>query len=217
MRDEEISRALDILAAADLEKPVISQQVPTGKPDPFAILVSTILSARTKDEVTAGAADRLLTRASTAEAMLALSVEEISRLIYPVGFYRMKAENLRATAKDLCERFSGRVPDRAEDLLSLKGVGRKTANLVLALAFWQDAICVDTHVHRITNRWGYVVTANPRRTELALRAKLPRPYWQVINRVLVALGRTICRPLSPRCTVCPVRSYCKQVGVGKHR
>ena len=185
--------------------------------NPFDVLVSTVLSLRTKDETTEPAAKRLLGRAGDPEGMLALSEATIAKLIYPVGFYRRKAGQLREASRLLLERHGGKVPGEMEALLALPGVGRKTANLVLSAGFGIPAICVDTHVHRITNRWGYVRTRTPEETETALRAKLPGRYWLTINGLLVQFGRAVCQPISPRCSGCPIGARCPRVGVGRHR
>jgi endonuclease-3 len=185
--------------------------------DPFKILVGTILSLRTKDETTGPAAARLFVLAGTAEEMLRLSAEQIAKAIYPVGFYRTKARTILEICRTLVERYGGRVPDTMEQLLALKGVGRKTANLVLTLGFQAPAICVDTHVHRISNRWGYVRTKTPEETEFALRRKLPKVYWPVYNDLLVAFGQNICKPISPLCGRCPLDAICPKVGVTQHR
>lgn len=196
--------------------PIVSQLAVEHR-DPFEILISTILSLRTKDEVTAVATERLFALAATPEEMLRLSPEEIQRAIYPVGFYRNKAETIHLVCRELIGRFQSRVPDTLEALLTLKGVGRKTANLVVSLAFNGPGLCVDTHVHRISNRLGYVRTKTPEETEFALREKLPREYWQRYNTLLVAFGRNTCRPISPLCSVCPVAKYCDRVGVTTSR
>ncbi len=185
--------------------------------DPYQILVSTLLSLRTKDSTTAGATERLLSLARTPQAMIRLDPRVIRNAIYPVGFYRTKARTLRAVSRDLIERFGGRVPARLEDLLSLKGVGRKTANLVVTLGFGKYGICVDTHVHRISNRWGYVRTKTPEETEMALREKLPRRYWIVFNDLLVTYGQNLCKPTSPLCSRCAIAPYCSRVGVIRSR
>lgn len=185
--------------------------------DPFRTLVSTLLSLRTKDAVTAEASRRLFERAADPQAVLELSEAEIARLIYPVGFYRTKARRLREVARALLERHGGRVPDSLEELLELPGVGRKTANLVLTEAFRKPGICVDTHVHRIVNIWGFVTTRSPDETEQALRAKLPRRHWLEINELLVRFGQTICLPVSPWCSRCPVAERCPRLGVGRSR
>lgn len=187
------------------------------KEDPFLTLIGCILSLRTKDEMTAAAAARLFERADTPQKMLVLSPATIARLIYPVGFYRTKAEVIRGICKDLVERFDGRVPDRIDRLLELKGVGRKTANLVVTQAFGKPGICVDTHVHRISNRWGLVKTGTPERTEMALREVLPRRHWIDYNTILVAFGQTICQPVSPWCSRCPVEVRCPRLGVKRSR
>ncbi len=145
--------------------------------------------------------------------MLKLSPRQIERLIYPVGFYRTKARVILGICRDLLDRFGGRVPDEIDDLLTLKGVGRKTANLVVTMSYGKPGICVDTHVHRISNRLGYVRTRTPEETEMALRAKLPKRYWIGYNDLLVTFGQNVCTPISPRCSTCPVRSLCRRVGV----
>ncbi|MGA6924300.1 MAG: endonuclease III [Desulfosarcina sp.] len=184
---------------------------------PFEVLVSTLLSLRTKDEVTGAAAERLLSVARTPKAMLDLTPEKIERLIYPVGFYPTKARRLLAISRILLERYDGRVPHTLEELTALPGVGRKTANLVLLEGFKVPAICVDTHVHRISNRIGYVKTKRPDQTEQALRKKLPKRHWNRYNELLVAFGQMLCRPVSPFCSRCPVADMCPQIGVERHR
>jgi endonuclease-3 len=188
--------------------------------DPWAVLVSTILSLRTKDEVTTAASKRLLEKAPTPAALLSLGEEEAARLAYPAGFYRTKAANLTKIARILQEREGGRVPSDMDTLLALPGVGRKTANLVLTEAFGIDAICVDIHVHRISNRLGWFGpkgTAAPEKTEEVLRAILPLKYWKRINALLVRYGQLICRPISPHCSRCTLSGYCPRCGVGKSR
>ncbi len=174
--------------------------------DPFKVLVSTILSARTKDEVTSKASERLFNQVSNVKQLSKLAIVDIEKLIYPVGFYKTKAIHL----KNLYSVMGDKVPDTIEKLLKLPGVGRKTANLVLAVAFGIPAICVDTHVHRITNRWGYVKTKNPLETEMTLRKKLPINHWLVINTTLVAFGQNLCRPIGPKCKKCPIIENCAQ-------
>ena len=198
------------------ELPIVTKLAEEHR-DPFEILISTLLSLRTKDEVTAAATERLFSLASTPAEMLRLSEAEIQRAIYPVGFYRNKAETIRHVCRELIERFQSRVPDSIEELLTLKGVGRKTANLVVSLGFRGAGLCVDTHVHRISNRMGYVRTRNPEETEFALRAKLPPEHWSRYNTLLVAFGRNTCRPVSPLCSHCPVEAYCDRVGVTMSR
>lgn len=181
--------------------------------DPFVILISTLLSLRTKDEVTEVATERLFALAQTPEEMLKVPQAKIAKTIYPVGFYRVKAGTIHSTCRELIDRFGSKVPDNLDDLLSIKGVGRKTANLVITLAYGKDGICVDTHVHRISNRLGYVVTKTPDETEFALRAKLPRRHWIIYNTLMVAFGRKTCKPVSPLCSTCPISQYCDRVGV----
>jgi len=184
---------------------------------PFETLVATILSLRTKDAVTAQAADRLLSVAPTPSAFATLTVPLIAKLIYPVGFYRTKAAHLKETCRILCAQYGGRVPDDIEELLKLPGVGRKTANLVVTVGYDGYGICVDTHVHRISNLWGYVKTRNPEETEFALRRKLPRRYWKTYNDILVTFGQNLCVPVSPWCSRCPVKQYCEKVGLKRSR
>jgi endonuclease-3 len=191
--------------------------IATRGASPFEILVSTLLSLRTKDEVTSQAATRLFELARTPRQMIALGERKIAKCIYPVGFYPTKAKRLVAISRILLEKYDGRVPDEMEALLKLPGVGRKTANLVLVEGFKKDAICVDTHVHRISNRIGYVKTKNPEATEFALREKLPRRHWIRYNELLVAFGQVICRPISPHCSRCPVESICPRRGVTRSR
>ncbi|MGP8154178.1 MAG: endonuclease III domain-containing protein [Smithella sp.] len=192
--------------------PIVSHLAENQR-DPFVILISTLLSLRTKDEVTAVATEKLFELASTPEEMLTVSLDKIARTIYPVGFYRVKAHNIHHICKELIKRFASKVPDNIDDLLNIKGVGRKTANLVVSLAYGKDAICVDTHVHRISNRLGYVKTKTPDETEFALRKKLPRRHWIIYNTIMVAFGRQTCKPVSPLCSQCPINKYCDRIGV----
>lgn len=196
--------------------PVVSH-LATQRHEPFVILISTILSLRTKDEVTAEATARLFQLAATSQEMLQIPVAKIAETIYPVGFYHVKARTIHHICRELIDRFSAKVPDNLDDLLSIKGVGRKTANLVLSLAYGKDAICVDVHVHRISNRLGYVATKTPEATEYALRAKLPRRHWIIYNTIMVAFGRKTCKPVSPLCSRCPVFKYCDRIGVTASR
>ena len=202
-----------------LEQEVRGLQVPVvdliaaQTSDPFKVLVATILSARTKDEVTAAASRRLFERAGTPQELAGLSVAELEQLIYPVGFFRNKARHLSQLPEALATRFQGEVPSSIEELITLPGVGRKTANLVRTVAFSLPAICVDTHVHRIMNIWGYVETTTPLQTEMALRKKLPEQYWLSFNSILVAFGQGICRPVAPHCDACCISEYCPRLGV----
>jgi endonuclease-3 len=215
---DEIGAVMDILRreAPAWGAPIVTLIAETTG-DPFRVLISTILSLRTQDETTAAASRRLFARAATPAAMLRLREATIARLIYPVGFYRTKARAIRATCTALIERFGGEVPRDLDALLTLQGVGRKTANLVLTLGFKAQGICVDTHVHRITNRLGYVRTRSPNETEQALRRKLPHAHWIEINDLLVAFGQHLCRPISPHCSRCPLTAYCPRRGVTAHR
>ncbi len=184
--------------------------------DPYKVLTATILSARTKDETTAAASARLFKSAPSLQSLAKLSQKKIEELIYPVGFYKNKAKYLKMLPKAL-EIFDNNVPDTIEDLLTLPGVGRKTANLVVCVAFRKPAICVDTHVHRITNIWQYVDSKTPEQTEMALRKKLPAKHWLSINSLLVAFGQSTCRPIGPRCDICPLVVHCPQYGVTPRR
>jgi len=181
--------------------------------DPYRVLIACLLSLRTQDTTTGPAAQRLFALADTPTSMLTVDRKRIERAIYPVGFYRTKARLIHEISRDLLERFGGRVPDEIDALLTLNGVGRKTANLVVTMGFGKPGICVDTHVHRISNRFGYVTTRNPEETEMALRRTLPRRYWIGYNHLLVGFGQNICTPLSPHCSICPVRAPCRRVGV----
>jgi endonuclease-3 len=218
MTDFDIHTAMAILRETmpRYEQPLVDAMGEQGQ-TPFRILIATILSLRTKDTLTSVVAPRLFAAADTSQTMLALDEQRIAELIYPVGFYRTKARTIRQICTLLLERHGGKVPADLDALLALPGVGRKTANLVLTMGFGLPGICVDTHVHRICNRWGYVRTKAPDATELALRARLPREYWIPINGLLVALGQNICHPTSPRCSACPVAAYCARVGVTRSR
>ena len=192
-------------------------EVAAERRDPFRVLIACLLSLRTKDETTGPAAARLFALADTPETMRRLPAKQIERAIFPVGFYRTKARVVLGVCRDLLERFGGQVPDDIDRLLTLKGVGRKTANLVVTQGFNKPGICVDIHVHRISNRLGYVKTKNPTETETALRKQLPRRYWIGYNDLFVSFGQSICHPVSPRCSECPVRPRCARVGVTRSR
>jgi endonuclease-3 len=172
---------------------------------------------RTKDETTGPAARRLFALADTPENMLKLTPQQIERAIYPVGFYKTKAQTVLDISHTLVKEYGGRVPSEIDELVKFRGVGRKTANLVVTQGFQKPGICVDTHVHRISNRWDYVRTKTPEETEMALRAKLPHQYWIAINDLLVAMGQTICHPTSPKCSLCPIERHCAKVGVVRSR
>ncbi|HBG06648.1 MAG: endonuclease III [Geobacteraceae bacterium GWC2_58_44] len=218
MKDDEIHQAMAILpeAVRGWVTPAVTI-VATQDHDPFKVLISCILSLRTRDQTTADASMRLFGLADTPEQLSRLSAAQIEEAIYPVGFYRIKAQQIQEISRLLAERHEGRVPDQLEELLKFKGVGRKTANLVLTLGFGKQGICVDIHVHRICNRWGYLKTRTPEQTEVALRQKLPPEYWIVINDLLVTFGQNQCTPVSPRCSSCPLYHLCDRVGVVKSR
>lgn len=188
--------------------PVVSFMAKNNK-DPFKILIATILSLRTKDQITAKASENLFKVADTPEKIINLSEEEIQKLIYPVGFYKNKAKIIKDISKTIIEKYNSKVPNSLEELLSLKGVGRKTANLVLSEGFNKAAICVDTHVHRISNRLNLVNTKTPEETEFQLMKKIPKKYWKDLNFVFVAFGQTICKPVKPKCIECPINKYCE--------
>lgn len=199
------------------EVPAVGQIADEPGERAFRTLISTILSLRTKDAVTIEASRRLLRKASTPAEIAALPVPVIEKLIYPVGFYHTKARSLIGTSRIILDQYDGRVPGTLDGLLQLPGVGRKTANLVLTVGYDKYGICVDTHVHRITNLWGYVKTKTPEETEFALREKLPRKYWKTYNDILVTFGQNLCVPVSPWCSRCPVERYCEKVGLKRSR
>lgn len=192
-------------------------QIAKRSRSPLRVLVSTVISARTKDEVTGPASERLFSLASTPEELASLDVEEIEKAIYPAGFYRTKARAIRDLSRMLIEEFEGEVPRTIEELVRLPGVGRKTANLVLTIGFGRQGICVDTHVHRVCNRLGAVRTKNPAETEYALREVLPVENWIEINDLLVMFGQSLCTPVSPWCSKCPISESCGKVGVNRSR
>ena len=218
MKDDEIHQGMAILTEVvkGWTTPAVTI-VATQDHDPFKVLISCILSLRTRDQTTADASMRLFGIADTPEKLSRLSAAEIEEAIYPVGFYRVKADQILEISRQLAGLHGGRVPDDLDALLRFKGVGRKTANLVLTLGFGKAGICVDIHVHRICNRWGYVSTKSPEQTEIALRKKLPAEYWIVINDLLVTFGQNQCTPVSPRCSSCPLYRLCDRIGVGKSR
>jgi len=217
MNDNDIHRVIALLEEAipQWEEPIVG--VVARKRDPFRVLIATILSLRTKDETTRTASARLFEQATTPRQMLDLGEEAIAELIYPVGFYRNKAKTVVEISGTILEKYDGRVPDEIDELLKLRGVGRKTANLVVTLGYNKPGICVDIHVHRISNRLGYVSTKTPDETEFALREKLPREYWIRYNDLLVTFGQNLCRPVSPFCSRCPIASFCMRVGVDQSR
>ncbi|HEY7790985.1 MAG TPA: endonuclease III [Vicinamibacterales bacterium] len=200
-------------AITGLELPAI-EKLAGDKEDAFQVLIGTLLSARTKDATTLAASTRLFAAAPTPAAMAALGVRQIERLIYPVSFYRHKARFVKATCRQLIDRYGGRVPSTMEELLTLPGVGRKTANLVLILAHQsQENICVDTHVHRLSNRLGWVRTRTPEETEQALYRAVHQRWWPYINLYFVTWGQNVCRPVYPRCGECPIEAQCLRLGV----
>jgi endonuclease III len=199
-----------------LELPAVEKISESSQEDPFQVLIGTLLSARTQDATTAAASARLFAKARTPAAMAKLTERQIEKLIYPVSFYRHKAKHVRQTCRILVEKFGGRVPQTMEELLTLPGVGRKTANLVLILAFKSAKnICVDTHVHRISNRLGWVKTATPDETEQALYRATGARWWPIINLYLVTWGQNVCRPVYPRCEECVIARWCPRIGVRK--
>ncbi len=218
MRDADIHAALRVLRQESKrwQAPIVGV-VAAETSDPFRILIACVLSLRTKDRTTADASRRLFALAGDPASMLRLSLRRVERAIYPVGFYRTKARQIRDISSRLLHEHRGRVPDSIDTLLTLPGVGRKTANLVVTVGYRKPGICVDIHVHRISNRWGYVETISPQETEDALRRKLPRRHWITYNDLLVPFGQNICQPVSPWCSLCKIKQYCDRVGVKRSR
>jgi endonuclease-3 len=217
MRDGDIGRVVGILREESAGRREQAVTEVSRDRDPFKVLVSTLISLRTKDEVTRKSSERLFKLADTPESMAKLEASAIEKAIYPAGFYRTKAKHILAMCSALLRDHGGSVPDEIEELLSLPGVGRKTANLVVTLGYGKPGICVDTHVHRIVNRLGYVRTGTPEETERSLRAKLPRRYWIEINDLLVTYGQHVCTPVSPFCSRCRLAPFCGRVGVTRSR
>ena len=217
MNNFQIRKVFSILRTEILmwQEPIVGRVAREN--NPYKVLVSTMLSLRTKDSTTDEATSRLFSIASSPEKMIGLSVDVIEKAIFPVGFYHTKARNIVETSRIILDIYFGNVPDTLDELLNLPGVGRKTANLVLILGFDKMGICVDTHVHRITNRWGYVKTKKPDETEMALREKLPEKYWKEINNLLVPYGQNLCKPVSPFCSRCRLTGFCERIGVSKSR
>jgi endonuclease-3 len=199
------------------ELPSVSQIAIPEKDRAFRVLISCLLSLRTKDQVTFPASERLFKRAKNAEEMAKLDPKEIEKIIFPVGFYRNKARQIPEICRRLIQEYGGKVPDDLDELLKLKGVGRKTANLVLTVGYGKPGICVDTHVHRISNRLGLVKTKDPHQTEFRLREILPERYWIEYNDLLVTWGQNICKPISPFCSLCKIEKYCRKIGIEKTR
>jgi endonuclease-3 len=218
-QSERAAKVVTILrqATRSMIEPAATQIVARYGQNPYLVLISCLLSLRTKDTVSLPASIRLFDHAQTPEQMLSLSLSFLEKTIYPVGFYRNKAKTIQAISRDLLDRFNGVVPATEAELLTLKGVGRKTANLVLGEGFGIPAICVDTHVHRISNRLGLVATTTPEATEAELKKVLPEHLWVEYNRLLVMWGQNICVPLSPRCSACAVAQLCPRVGVTRSR
>jgi len=219
MRQDQITAALRIVKREirQWEEPVLGVVARESSRDPFRILMSCLLSLRTKDKTTREASARLFALADQPAMMLSLPLQKIERAIYPVGFYRTKAKCIHAICRRLLDVYGGIVPDSIEELVTLSGVGRKTANLVVTVGYGKLGICVDIHVHRISNRWGYVRTKTPEETEQALRRKLPSPHWITFNDLLVPYGQNLCQPVSPYCSKCKLLEYCDRVGVKKSR
>lgn len=217
MDNTAIHTVIDVLekTITQWKEPVVGEIAKTN--DPFRVLISTILSLRTKDETTREASRRLFGIAMTPESLLKLGSDAIEKAIYPVGFYKTKAKSIIEISGRIIDEYGGRVPDEIDELLKLKGVGRKTANLVVTLGYNKPGICVDIHVHRISNRLGYVSTTTPDETEFALRDKLPEQYWIRYNDLLVPFGQNLCRPVSPLCSKCPVYDNCERIGVNRSR
>ena len=219
MRQDQITAALRIVKREirQWEEPVVGVVARKSNRDPFRILISCLLSLRTKDKTTREASGRLFALAHQPATMLTLPLRKIERAIYPVGFYRTKAKSIHAICRRLLDVYGGRVPDSIEELVTLSGVGQKTANLVVTVGYGKPGICVDIHVHRISNRWGYVRTKTPEETEQALRRKLPSTHWIIFNDLLVPYGQNLCQPVSPFCSKCKLRDFCDRAGVKQSR
>ena len=219
MREDQIHAAIKIVRREirQWQEPVVGVVARMSARDPFQILISCLLSLRTKDKTTSEASTRLFALAHTPAGLLQLSRKKIEKLIYPVGFYRTKAKAIHAICRRLLKFYDGKVPQSIDELLTLPGVGRKTANLVMTVGYERPGICVDIHVHRISNRWGYVKTRTPDETEQVLRRKLPKRYWITFNDLLVPFGQNLCQPVSPYCSRCKLVPYCDRMGVTKSR
>jgi len=219
MRQEQIHAAIRIIKReiSLWQEPVVGVVAKESDRDPFLILISTLLSLRTKDRTTREAGDRLFAMARTPATMLKLPLKKLERAIYPVGFYRTKAKAIHQTCRRLIDDYAGKVPDSIDELVKLPGVGRKTANLVVTIGYGKPGICVDIHVHRISNRWGYIKTKTPEESEQALRQKLPKQYWITYNDLLVPYGQNLCLPVSPLCSTCKLTELCDRVGVTRSR
>jgi len=219
MKRSDIDKVYEILEDAyqNMEEPSVTKISKQTKRDPFRVLVSCLISLRTKDEVTLVSSERLFAEADNPRKMLSFTEEQVAKLIYPAGFYKTKARTIKNICEILINEYDGKVPEEIDELVKLKGVGRKTANLVVVEGYARPAVCVDTHVHRIFNRLGYVKTKTPDKTELELRKYLPEKYWIRINEILVAYGRSVCKPVSPICSSCGLASLCDKVGVTVRR
>ncbi|TKS60054.1 MAG: endonuclease III [Nitrospira sp.] len=219
MRQDQIHAAIRIVKREirQWQEPVVGVVARESNRDPFLILISCLLSLRTKDKTTSEASDRLFALAHTPSTMLKLPLRKIERAIYPVGFYRTKAKSIHQICRRLLDVYGGTVPDSIDELVTLSGVGRKTANLVVTVGYAKPGICVDIHVHRISNRWGYIKTKTPEESEQALRRKLPKQYWITFNDLLVPYGQNLCQPVSPFCSQCKLTECCDRVGVKRSR
>lgn len=218
MDNDTIVLALKRVAAAmpEWETPLVDAMGSAGE-SPYRILIATLLSLRTRDTVTAVVAPKLFALADTPQAMLDLPVETLREVIHPITYYNDKVETIRRVSQIILDEYDGKVPDEIDELVKMPGVGRKTANLVVTAGYDKLGICVDIHVHRITNRFGYVKTKTPDKTEMALREKLPVEWWKEINGLLVSLGQNICHGVSPKCSICPVNDLCERVDVTRSR
>lgn len=215
---EKIEKVISLLAesAGYRSTPAVTK-VKDGGGKPFEVLVSCIMSLRTRDGTTYPTAERLFKRARTPRQIAEMPLRELKRMIKPVNYYKTKAERIKKIAQQILKKYHGKVPDDFDELMKFNGVGRKTANIVMVYGFGRDGIAVDTHVHRISNRLGWVRTKNPHQTEFALRKLIPRKYWLIINEILVRHGQGICNPRFPKCSICPVNRYCPKIGVEKRR
>lgn len=207
--EDKVGRILAFLEEVwEKEDAPLKKYVDSKGETPFQVLISTILSLRTKDDITYPTSKKLFETLKTPEDFVKIDTKKLEKLIYPVGFFRNKAKTIKKVSRIILDKYNGTVPSELEELLKLPGVGRKTANLVLSVAFGKDAICVDTHVHRISNRIGLVKTKNPTETEFELMKILPKEYWRKINHLMVAFGQTVCKPVKPRCKECKLKDVC---------
>jgi len=212
-----ITRVMDMLLAKYLSHRQPTLRRTSHENNPFKVLMSCLLSLRTQDKNTEIASRNLFEHVKTPQDILKIPIKQLEKLIYSSGHYKKKSRVLKSVSKELIERFNSKVPNDKEQLLSIKGIGPKTANIVLAFAYGKEVLPIDTHCHRIPNRFGWIKTKNPVETEKDLEKILPRKYWKEFNTIIILFGKAICQPISPKCSICPVKKYCKRIGVQKSR